>query len=321
MEKILVTGGAGFIGSNLVKKLSENFKIFVVDDLSMGKLENIKSVPNVEFYKESVLNKKFMTELLTKENFEYVFHLAAIASVADSIVRPKETHEVNLEATLQILEILKQMGNRKLKRLVFASSAAVYGDDPELPKTESSKVKPLTPYAIDKYSAEKFVLMYNDFYGVPTSVVRFFNVFGPNQNPDSEYSGVISIIVDRFLKQINNQQSDFNIFGDGEQSRDFIYISDVLQALEIVAFSTDSLGNVYNVGRGEATSINTLLKLMSNIFDKQITIKLSPERSGDIKQSVANIDELQKLGFRSKYSVERGLKEYLKSFSMHNKIN
>ena len=316
MAKILITGGAGFIGSNLAKELHQTNDIFIVDDLSMGSKENIQNLSNVTFYHENVLNQEFIEELLVKENFDYIFHLAAVASVADSIERPIETHAVNFTSTLNIIECLRQMKNRQLKRLVFASSAAVYGDEKTLPKEEFSVIKPLTPYAIDKFASEKYVLAYNNLYGVPTSAVRFFNVFGPNQNPASPYSGVISIIVDRFDKKLKGEESNFTLFGDGMQSRDFIYVKDVVQALEKVAYSTDSLGNVYNVGNGIETTLNELIEKVSNILDEVITINKEGERDGDIKQSFANIEQLKSLGFSANYSVEEGLREYLGSLNL-----
>ncbi|MEG0285071.1 MULTISPECIES: NAD-dependent epimerase/dehydratase family protein [Vagococcus] len=316
MSKILITGGAGFIGSNLAKELNEGNEIIVVDDLSMGAVANIATLSNVRFIEENILNKEFMDDLLVKENFDYIYHLAAVASVADSIERPIETHEVNFTATLNILECLRQMENRNLKRLVFASSAAVYGDEETLPKEEFSVIKPLTPYAIDKFASEKFVLAYNNLYGVPTSAVRFFNVFGPNQNPASPYSGVISIVVDRFERKIKGESSTFTLFGDGMQSRDFIYVKDVVNALQTVANSENSLGEVFNVGNGKETTLNDLISGVSSILETEVEIIKEAEREGDIKRSVANVERLLGLGFKSKYTVNEGLREYLVSLNL-----
>lgn len=283
----------------------------------MGKIENINHLPNTVFHEKSVTDKEFMENLLTTENFDFIYHLAAVASVADSVVRPIETHVVNFDSTLIILETLRNMEESRLKRLVFASSAAVYGDEETLPKVEESVIRPLSPYAVDKFASEKFVLAYNNLYHVPTSAVRFFNVFGPNQNPNSPYSGVISIIVDAFERQIRlKEKSEFNLFGDGTQSRDFIYIADVVQALEIVAQSEDSLGNVYNVGTGMETEINDLLTFISEILDEEIIVNMLEERVGDIKKSVGDISQLSSLGFEQHYSVKEGLVEYLKSLEL-----
>ncbi|MFC6348352.1 NAD-dependent epimerase/dehydratase family protein [Vagococcus carniphilus] len=309
--KILITGGAGFIGSNLAEKLSSQAEIFIVDDLSMGKKENLRNVDNVVFYEESVLNKDFMKRLLNRENFDYIFHLAAVASVADSVKRPQETHEVNFMSTLIILEILRKMSNRNLKKFVFSSSAAVYGDDKILPKKENSNIQPLSPYAIDKFASEKYVLTYNNLYDIPTTAVRFFNVFGPNQNPTSPYSGVISIILDKFKKNLNGEMTKFSLFGDGKQTRDFIYIDDVINALWIVAISDSTFGKTFNVGTGNETSINDILIIISKFLKMELNIERMEERDGDIRNSVADINELEKLGFVCSYTIETGLKNYL----------
>lgn len=318
MSKILVTGGAGFIGSNLVRHFYKDNQIVVVDDLSMGNKSNIDNLTNVIFHKDSVTNFEFMENLLVTENFDYIFHLAAVASVADSIKRPVETNQVNLLSTLNMLEVLRKMDDSKLKRFLFASSAAVYGDDKSFPKKEDSPIKPLSPYAIDKFSSEQYTILYSNLYGIPTSSVRFFNVYGPNQNPSSPYSGVISVIVDKFKKQLNGESVHFDLFGDGSQTRDFIFVTDVVKALEIVAFSNDSVGEVYNVGTGNETSLNDLIKIVSKNLNESINIRLNPKREGDIEKSVASINKLKKLGFETSYSVVEGLKNYLISLNLLN---
>lgn len=319
MLKVLITGGAGFIGSNLAKKLQHNYRVYIVDNLSMGKKENISHLSNITFYEEDILNEEFMRNLLLRENFDYIFHLAAIASVADSIERPLETNRVNFLSTLNLLNILKSMENSSLKRFVFASSAAVYGNSINLPKKEQSDVNPSTPYAIDKYASEKYVLAYNSLYNLPTSCVRFFNVYGPNQNPSSPYSGVISILIDTFMKRMKNEDYEFNLYGDGEQSRDFVYIEDVVSALEIVLNSTDSLGQVYNVGTNKETTLNELIKWISEILNTNIKIQKLDERKGDIKRSYCSIQKLNKLGFYPKYSVKDGLRKYIEFLELKNK--
>lgn len=278
----------------------------------MGKKQNLIPSSSISFYQESVLNINFMKELILKNNFDYIFHFAAVASVAESIDRPIETNQVNLNSTLEILNILKNMKNSTLKRFVFASSAAVYGNLLDLPKKENSNVNPLTPYAIDKYASEKYTLAFNHLYGIPASAVRFFNVYGPNQNPESPYSGVISIIIDSFMKNIEDKNTEFSLYGDGNQTRDFIYVEDVIQALELVAYSEKSLGNVYNVGTGSETSLNDLLELVSNIFKDEIKIRNLPERAGDIKKSFAQIDLLKDIGFNQNFTLQEGLEKYIK---------
>ncbi|MCO5468967.1 NAD-dependent epimerase/dehydratase family protein [Enterococcus faecium] len=310
----LITGGAGFIGSNLAEKIlnDKNNDVWIVDDLSMGTIDNLPNNSRIHFLEGSVTDQDTMEKLLSRENFDYIFHLAAVASVADSVARPVETHQVNFESVLLLLELSRKY-QLDLKRLVFSSSAAVYGDEPTLPKKETSRIVPLTPYAVDKFAAERYVLNYCSLYNIPTSAVRFFNVFGPKQNPQSPYSGVISILVDRYAKKIKckNSKVNFTMFGDGKQSRDFIFINDVLQALMLVAESELSLGKVYNVGNGIETNLNELVTIMNSILDTELPIIHSEARSGDIKHSLADVTCLKSLGFETRYTVEKGLREYL----------
>ncbi|MCO5476147.1 NAD-dependent epimerase/dehydratase family protein [Enterococcus gallinarum] len=310
--RYLVTGGAGFIGSTLVNNLEKNNnEIVVVDNLSMGKRENLNSSPKITFFEKDVRNRDFVNKLFAEYQFDYIFHLAAVASVADSIERPFETHQVNMEATLDLLELAKET-QKNLKRFVFASSAAVYGDDQVLPKSEISRIKPLSPYAIDKYSSEQYVLLYNTLYGLPTSAVRFFNVYGPNQNPSSPYSGVLSIITNHFKKIRNNEKDVFTIFGDGSQTRDFVYVEDVLQALKLVSEKEEALGEVFNVGTGAPSSINDVLGIYESEMNIKPIIQFEESRKGDIKDSVADISKLKKIGFSPNYSLDEGIAEYLK---------
>lgn len=309
-KKILITGGAGFIGSTLANFLNENNTVTVIDDLSMGKKENLDQT--ILFIEGSVTDENLMEEVFSKHQFDYVFHLAAIASVADSVERPVETHKVNFDSVLLILELIRKYQSR-LKRLVFSSSAAVYGNEPTLPKNEESIIRPMTPYAVDKFAAEQYVLNYQRLYNIPTSAVRFFNVYGPNQNPDSPYSGVISILVDRYKKMLANESTEFTLFGDGQQSRDFVYVEDVVQALLLVAESDRALGEQFNVGLGKEISLNRLIEVMDDLLKLNLPVKNLSERGGDIKASVADNAKLKNLGFEEKYDVYTGLKKYLKS--------
>lgn len=312
MSKYLITGGAGFIGSNLANHLLNDHQVVVIDDLSMGSLSNLNVSDNLTFIEGSVTDKKLMSNILSNHQFDYIFHLAAIASVADSVERPIETNEVNFMSVLQLLKLVRQ-SQADLKRLIFASSAAVYGDEPTLPKEEESVIRPMTPYAVDKFAAEKYVLAFNNLYQVPTSAVRFFNVYGPNQNPSSPYSGVISILVDQFQKQLDTGNSQFKVFGDGEQSRDFVYVEDVIQALLLVAESAESTGEVYNVGTGIGTTLNTLIYTISDILNVTLPINYEDARMGDIPKSLANINKLKELAFEPAFDVKAGLTGYLKT--------
>lgn len=303
MSKILITGGAGFIGSNLAKALVNNKnKVVIVDDLSMGQLKNIQGL-NVEFLEHDVTDKEFMHHLLKKYKFDYIFFLAAVASVADSVERPLETHAVNQEAVLDTLEFIHH-NDLPLKRFVFTSSAAVYGNLPDMPKKETSRVQPLTPYAVDKYASERFTIDYEGLYGLPTVAVRFFNVFGPNQNPKSPYSGVLSIITDK----LKNDET-FTLYGDGSQTRDFVYVDDVVKALRLVATKTPK-STVYNVAQGGEISLLDIIKTYEKVANKKLKIKKMPERNGDIHKSVADISKIKSIGFKADWSLERGLRAY-----------
>ncbi|ALS37364.1 UDP-glucose 4-epimerase [Enterococcus rotai] len=310
MSKILITGGAGFIGSTLANYYSKNHSVVVVDDLSMGKQENLIESKNITFIQGSVTDRNLMSQLLEKQQFDYIFHLAAIASVADSVQRPVETHLVNFDSVFYLLELVKKQSG--LKRLLFSSSAAVYGDEPTLPKQEESVIRPLTPYAIDKFSAEKYVVDYCHLYGVPTSAVRFFNVYGPNQNPNSPYSGVISIVMDCYKQLSKNKNTFFTMFGDGNQSRDFIYIDDVIKALDLIVNSKETLGQVYNVGTGNSVTLNELIHTIGKLLDKDLPVNYESEREGDIRESLADISKIKGIGFEPKFDIKEGLRNYIK---------
>ncbi|MBA5268234.1 MULTISPECIES: NAD-dependent epimerase/dehydratase family protein [Enterococcus] len=312
MEKILITGGAGFIGSTLANHLGKENVVIVVDDLSMGKVENIEMDRNITFIEGDVADSVLMEEIIRANQFDYIFHLAAVASVADSVARPVETHRVNFESVLMLLELVRKY-QPNLKRIVFSSSAAVYGDEPTLPKKEESIIRPLTPYAIDKFAAEQYVLDYCHLYDVPGSAVRFFNVYGPNQNPNSPYSGVISILVDRYKKQLAGEKTSFTLYGDGSQSRDFVYIDDVIQALLLVANKEAALGQQFNVGTGKATTLLTLIQTIDQILETELALEYQPERSGDIHDSLADISKIQSIGYLPNYDVLSGMKSYLKT--------
>ena len=308
MSKYLITGGAGFIGSNLVEKIvSQGDDVVIVDNLSMGKLENIIhfSKKHVSFYKEDITNFNFMEKLLVSENFDYIVLLGAVASVANSVQDPQETHLINQEANLNIYEIIRK-NNLKIKKLLFASSAAVYGDEPTLPKSEESVIRPLTPYAIDKFASEKYALVYGKLYNIPTVATRFFNVYGPKQNPESQYSGVLSIIKDRLVSD-----KVFTMYGDGNQTRDFTYIDDVIEAMLILLRDPDIKWDVYNVATGKSTSLNEIIKIFEKVANKNLKIKYESKRQGDIENSQADVNKIrEKVGFNTKISLEEGLRKY-----------
>lgn len=305
--RILITGGAGFIGSNLTDSLIGDNYIVVVDDLSMGKLENLPKSPNLSFYKHTITDYDFMEKLLLKWKFDYIFLLAAVASVADTIKRPFTTHKVNQDANINILEDVR-VNKLSVKKILFSSSAAVYGNNPELPKKEISAIDPLSPYAVDKFASERFVIDYGKLYGIPTVATRFFNVYGPKQNPKSPYSGVLSLI-----KAAAKNNRTFTIFGDGKQTRDFVYIEDVVKAMELLMVSRNAIHKVYNVATSKVTSLNSIIDIFGEISGKDISVNYEGARPGDIKESYASIDKIQALGYKLKYTINVGLKKYWNS--------
>jgi len=238
---IVVTGGAGFIGSHIAEELSKDNDVIVIDNLYAGKIENIP--PNVKFIQADIRDYKSIAELISQA--DYVFHEAALVSVVESVERPLLTEEINVLGTLNILKALSD-GQGKL---IFASSAAVYGDNQNLPLKESEKPKPLSPYGITKVSAEYYCKVFYELYGVPTVSLRYFNVFGERQGYN-QYAGVISIFINRALKG-----EPLIIYGDGKQTRDFIYVKDVVKANILAAESSRANGKVFNVARGERTTI------------------------------------------------------------------
>jgi len=304
-NNILITGGAGFIGSTLANALLPDNKVIVLDDLSMGDFNNLDESINLTKIEGNLVDKELLGKIFSENEFDYIFHLGAVASVADSVARPYETHQVNFDSTMTFLEILRTRKS-KLKRFIFSSSAAVYGDEPTLPKREESVIRPLTPYAIDKFASEKMAMIYNLLYDIPTSATRFFNVYGPNQNPESPYSGFISILVDRL-----KNEKELTIFGNGEQTRDFVYVEDVVNALLLIATSDKSRGQVYNVGTGSRITLNDLVKLSQEITGKKISIKFDKEREGDIRDSISDISKLRNIGYKPNVDLALGMKKYL----------
>lgn len=305
MSNVLITGGAGFIGSNLAHDLVEKGnKVTIIDDLSMGRLENLVDIQDkITFIEHDVCDHEFMHELLLKNNFDYIYYLAAVASVADSVERPVPTHKINQESVLDTLEFIRA-NELKIRRFIFSSSAAVYGNLKTSPKKEDMPVQPLTPYAVDKYASERFTLDYNYLYGVPTAAVRFFNVYGPMQNPESPYSGVLSIITDKLQKN-----ETFTLYGDGSQTRDFVYVGDVVAALQLVAEKTP-VSTVYNIADGGETSLNDVIHTYEEVAHRKLDINYLPKRNGDIDKSLADVTKIKTLGFKPKWTLKDGLKEY-----------
>lgn len=304
MTTVLITGGLGFIGSHLANRLAKENKVVIIDNLSTGRRENVTPHENITIYEGDITDKKIVASIFQAYQFDYIYHLAAVASVAESVERPHETVEINFMATVLLLEHARKQ-QQEVKRFVFASSAAVFGDEKTMPKTEMSPVKPLTPYAIDKLASEQYVLAYNSLYGLNTSAARFFNVYGMRQNPESPYSGVISLLTKAFV-----EESSFQIYGDGSQTRDFIFIKDVVDALVLIASREESNGEVYNIGTGQPISLNDLIGQYQVVTGRAMEVSHLQSRRGDIRVSLASIEKLKRLGFEPKYSIYRGLRTY-----------
>lgn len=282
--KILVTGGAGFIGSHLVEKLlASGDSVRIVDDLSTGKRENLPRHAALEFIEGDIRDARLMDRCV--QGVDGVVHLAAVASVQASMDDPVRTHQVNFDGTLNLLEASRRHG---AKRFLYACSAAVYGDAAALPVSEELTPKPLSPYAIDKLSGEQYLLHYHRTYGLAATSFRFFNIYGPRQDPSSPYSGVISIFVDGLM-----QNRTVTVYGDGAQTRDFVYVADLADLLMRAAHGTQGRGGIFNVGTGRQHSLLELLTSLEKLSGKKIERRHEPARRGDIQHSRADVARLK----------------------------
>ncbi len=299
-DKVLVTGGAGFIGSHIVDALIERgCQVTVLDNLTTGRLSNLECVRDrVTFIKGDIQDLDMLRK--AAQSCDVIFHEAALVSVPQSVKEPIKSAMINDIGTLNVFEAAR--GNA-VKRVVFACSSAVYGDDPEVPKHEQMRPKPMSPYAVQKLTGEYYARINFDLYGVEAVSLRYFNVYGPKQDPSSPYSGVISI----FMSRANQGKAPI-IYGDGKQTRDFVFVKDVVSA-NLLAASVEGVGKeVFNVGIGSSISIDELWKTISDMAELNISPQYGPERPGDILESVSNIDRIQKrLGFNPQYSFEKGL--------------
>lgn len=307
MSKCLITGGAGFIGSHLVEAcLEKGFRVIVLDDLSAGKLENLPSVgEELLFIKGDIRNRDLLQKIRDENpDISYVFHLAAIASVARSMEDPAFTHQVNFDGTLFLLETFRGSG---LKKFVYASSAAIYGDTKTMPLKEDSPPRPRSPYGTDKLGGEYYLKIFNDTFEVPTVACRFFNVFGERQDPSSPYSGVISVFFDRAVAKKRGENASITIFGDGKQTRDFIYVKDIVGALLYLAENRDVRGQIFNIGYGRAVTVNELAGRITGLLGIELDVLFERAREGDIRHSRAAAQKLKGTGFRFKYDFEEGM--------------
>jgi len=298
----LVTGGAGFIGSNLVDALlAAGCRVTVIDNLATGRMENLASnMDRITFIEGDILDDALMAR--AAEGCEVVFHQAAVVSVPMTVEDPVGSAAVNDLGTVKVLEAARRAGSR---RVVLASSSAVYGDDPELPKNEEMAPRPLTPYAVQKLTGEFNARLYNDLYGLETVCLRYFNVFGPRQDPSSPYSGVISIFMSKAIGKAAPA-----IYGDGGQFRDFVFVRDVVAANLLSATRPGIGGRVFNVGTGKHVTINRLWELVQALGAFEMSPEYGSPRAGDIRESVADIGLAEKLlGFAPSWQFEAGLEK------------
>jgi len=293
--KILITGGAGFIGSNIVEHFHRTTDVVVLDSLRSGFEQNLAGF-KVQFIRGSVTEKPVVEE--AARGVDYIFHLAALVSVPESMEQPDETVNINVLGTLNVLDAARK---HRVKKVVISSTAAVYGDNPTVPKVESMLPEPKSPYAITKLDAEYYAKMYTAEFMLPVVCLRYFNVFGPRQNPKSQYAAAVPIFIDRAIKN-----REITIYGDGEQTRDFIYVKDVVAANVLAAES--AAPGVYNVACGRKITINDLAKTIIALTNSSSTIRHVPERAGDVKHSQADISRARAFGFRPCCSLEDGLK-------------
>lgn len=300
-KKVLVTGCAGFIGSNIVESLiNKNYSVVGLDDLSTGRIENLKGL-DFKFIRGSINDKKLLMKILP--DIDYVLHQAAIPSVFRSIEDPVKSNYSNINGTLNLLVCAR---DSNVKRVVYASSSSVYGDSKELPKKEALKINPISPYALTKYAGEQYCKLFNDIYGLETISLRYFNVFGPRQDPNSEYSAVIP----KFIRLMLDGKRP-TIYGDGFTSRDFTYIENVIEA-NILCLNApeNSCGEAYNIACGERISLNKLVETINEILGSDIKPKFDKEKPGDIKHSLADISKARKyLNYKPKIFFREGLKK------------
>jgi len=301
MARYLVTGGGGFIGSALVHRLVEaGEQVRVVDNFSTGFKHNLDDVLERIELMEGDLAEMSTAEAAVRD-VEYVLHQAAIPSVQRSVDDPITSNRANVTATLNLLVAARQAG---VKRLVYASSSSAYGDTEVLPKVETMPENPISPYALTKLTGEKYCVVFHRIYGLPTVCLRYFNVFGPRQDPHSPYSAVISRFIDMALAGRRP-----TVYGDGEQSRDFTYIDNVVSANLLACKADAASGRFFNIGTGERHTLNELLGSLSRIIGKKLEAAYMEPRTGDVKHSQADIGQARKfLGYEPKVSFDDGLR-------------
>ena len=310
----VVTGGAGFIGSHLVRRLiGEGVRVRVIDNLTTGTIDNLEDVRDsklLEFVQGDIRDSDCLRQVF--DGSEVVFHQAALTSVPASVDDPFSTHEVNITGTLNVLSIAEECS---VHRVVLASSSAVYGSSTELPNSEIKCPHPESPYAISKCTSEHYARFFSRYKGVETVCLRYFNVYGPMQNPRSQYAAVIPIFITKML-----QGDSPVIYGDGEQTRDFIYVDDVVEANLLAASTPDVSGEVFNIASGESLSVNQLVKILNQVLGTNLEPEYQAERKGDVRHSSASIDKARNmLGFVPSVTFEEGLRKTVEWYAMQMK--
>lgn len=294
MTNILVSGAAGFIASHIIEELlrDENNNIVGIDNFYSATKENITFLKSIDkkqkfsFIQSDIRDFKDLDRIIKENKIEQIYHLAAIVSVQESIKNPLLSSDVNVRGTLNILEASRL---NSVKKVVYSSSAAVYGDEPTLPKNEASILRPISPYGYEKLMGEQYMRLYSELYGVETVTLRYFNVYGQRQKADSEYSGVISI----FERKFRDNKAP-TIYGDGEQYRDFVHVKDVA-SINIKAMNTKNIsGEVFCVGTAKKVSINDLFDTMNKKYSREFKARYLPARSGDIVESICDNQKIKK---------------------------
>lgn len=308
MARFLVTGGAGFIGSSLVRELvSRGEDVRVLDNFCTGKRENLGPFTGrIEVLEGSVDDSRMVERAM--EGVDYVLHQAALPSVQRSVESPLASHASNLTGTLVLLESARRA---KVRRFVYASSSSVYGDSPTLPKVETMPPDPLSPYAVSKLGGELYCRVFHRLHGLETISLRYFNVFGPGQSPDSDYAAVVP----RFITALKAGKPPV-IYGDGRQTRDFTYIQNVVQAnLAACAAGTEAAGEAFNIAFGERVTLLDLLEKMASLRGETVKPRFEAGRRGDVRDSLADIGKARRLlGYRPEISLDEGLKRTLQAF-------
>jgi UDP-glucose 4-epimerase len=301
-KRILITGGAGFIGSHLTRHFAEHAEVTVLDDLRSGYVRNLEGV-RCRLLQGSILDAAALSQAIA--GADEVYHLAAMISVPESVAKPAECAELNTEGTRRVLAAALAAGTRKV---VLASSAAIYGDNPTVPKLESMPPEPKSPYAATKLAGEKLLKEYHQLHGLGTTSLRFFNVFGPRQDPRSAYAAAVPIFIAKALCD-----ETIGIHGDGGQTRDFIHVADIVGALAY-AGASDDMSGTYNVGYGRSQSILALAQEIIRLTGSKSAIEHLPPRAGDVRHSLASTERILTAGWKPKSSVSAGLAETVDAF-------